>query len=66
MSQQQEAALLEVSSESPNELRNDVRNQLNSDVEAFLKNGGRVQQIAGNVRADPPKKPSMTYGSAPI
>lgn len=66
MSQQQEAALLEVSSESPNELRNDVRNQLNSDVEAFLKNGGRVQQIADNVRADPPKKPSMTYGSAPI
>ncbi len=63
---QQEAALLEVSSESPNELRNDVRNQLNNDVEAFLKNGGRVQQIADNVRADPPKKPSMTYGSAPI
>ncbi|MDX1451290.1 MAG: hypothetical protein R3183_01950 [Oleiphilaceae bacterium] len=63
---QQDAALLDVSSESSEEQRNDVRNQLNSDVEAFLKNGGRVQQIADNVRADPPKKPNMTYGSAPI
>ncbi len=63
---QQEAALLEVTSESSNEQRNNVRNQLSSDVEAFLKNGGRVQQIADNVRADPPKKPNMTYGSAPI
>ena len=63
---QQEAALLEVTSESPTEERNGVRDQLSSDVEAFLQNGGRVQQIADNVRADPPKKPNMTYGSAPI
>ncbi len=63
---QQGTQLAECTSESPESLRNDVRQQLSSDVDAFLKNGGRVQQIADNVRADPPKKPSMTYGSAPI
>lgn len=63
----QEAALVaECGSESTKAIRNGVRDQLSSDVEAFLKQGGKVQQIDDNVRADPPKKPSMNYGSAPI
>lgn len=46
--------------------REEVRSQLMSDVEAFLSNGGQVTQVDNNVRADPPRKPSMSYGSAPI
>ncbi len=63
---QAELALAECSSESSKDVRENVREKLSCDVEAFLQNGGRVQQIADNVRADPPKKPSMTYGTAPI
>jgi len=66
MSKQEAAVLVECNSESPATVREGVRRQLSCDVESFLKNGGQVQQIADNVRADPPKKPSMTYGSAPI
>lgn len=63
----QEAALLaECGSETLESVRNGVRDQLSSDVEAFLKQGGKVQKIDDNVRADPPKKPTMNYGSAPI
>ncbi len=62
----QATVIVECSSESTDELRDSVRRQLTNDVESFLKGGGRVQAIADNVRADPPKKPSMTYGSAPI
>jgi len=59
-------ALAECSSESPKNIRSSVRQQLNSDVESFLRNGGNVQRVDNNVRADPPKKPNMNYGSAPI
>ena len=59
-----------VKNECSNELlqktRDDIRQQLSNDVENFLKNGGSVQRVENNVRADPPKKPSMNYGSAPI
>lgn len=56
----------ECSSDSLQKERENVRQQLSSDVENFLKNGGSVQRVENNVRADPPKKPSMNYGSAPI
>ncbi|PID42894.1 MAG: hypothetical protein CSB48_08725 [Proteobacteria bacterium] len=46
--------------------RRDIRLNLNRDIEAFLSRGGRVQVIDANVRADPPRKPSVNYGSAPI
>ena len=46
--------------------RQKVRDQLARDMEAFMKRGGMVQRIADNVRADPPRKPSTDYGSAPI
>jgi hypothetical protein len=66
MSQQANGPIAACSSESPANLRNNVRQQLSADVEAFLSKGGAVSQIADNVRADPPKKPTMNYGSAPI
>ncbi len=46
--------------------RQEIRCQLQSDVEAFLSQGGQVQQIEDNVRADPPRKPTINYGSSPI
>ncbi|MFT6123328.1 MAG: hypothetical protein ACJAWS_002318 [Oleiphilaceae bacterium] len=60
------AAVEECNSESHEEVRINMRRQLNNDVESFLLNGGSVQQVENNVRADPPKKPSMSYGTAPI
>jgi len=63
---QEAVALAECSSESPQVIRDSVKQQLHSDVASFLQNGGSVQQVDDNVRADPPKKPSMNYGSAPI
>ncbi len=48
------------------EERAEVRSQLLSDVELFLNGGGEVTKIDNNVRADPPRKPSMSYGSTPI
>ena len=66
MAKQQANAVVECSSESPAAIRDKVRSQLSSDVESFLKEGGQVQKIDDNVRADPPKRPAMAYGSAPI
>lgn len=63
---EESALLAECGSETTEAVRDNVRQQLSSDVEAFLKSGGEVQKIADNVRADPPKKPAMNYGSAPI
>tara|TARA_R110002167_G_scaffold137107_2_gene323966 strand:+ start:132 stop:329 length:198 start_codon:yes stop_codon:yes gene_type:complete len=63
---QEALSLNEYSSESPQNVRENVRQQLSNDIENFLKNGGNVQRVENNVRADPPKKPSMNYGSTPI
>lgn len=46
--------------------RNKMREAMQSEVEAFLAKGGKIQQIDDNVMADPPKKPSSNYGSQPI
>lgn len=46
--------------------RQKIRDQLQKDIEEFMKRGGQVQQIADNVRADPPRKPVSDYGSSPI
>ena len=63
---QEATAFAEYSSESPQGIRDNIQQQLSTDVESFLLNGGSVQQVDDNVRADPPRKPSMNYGSAPI
>ena len=46
--------------------REDVRKRLAADVEAFLKRGGSIQDVAQDVRADPPKKPESNYGRGSI
>lgn len=46
--------------------RERARRQLESDIEAFLASGGKIQTIDSNVMADPPKKPQSNYGGQPI
>jgi len=46
--------------------RKKLRNKMNGDVEAFLQNGGSINQVEPNVMADPPRKPTSNYGSRPI
>lgn len=46
--------------------RERARRQLESDIEAFLASGGKIQSIDTNVMADPPKKPQSNYGGQPI
>ncbi len=46
--------------------RESVRKQLAEDVEAFLAKGGKIEEVAPNVLADPPKKPQSNYGGQPI
>jgi hypothetical protein len=48
------------------EARTKVREQLQGDVEAFLKDGGMIQEISKDVRSDPPKKPESKYGSGSL
>ena len=48
------------------EARRQVREQLETDIEAFLRKGGQIVEIADDVRADPPKKPESKYGTRSI
>ena len=46
--------------------RNKIRESLQSEIEAFLARGGKIQQVENNIMADPPKKPTSNYGNQPI
>ncbi len=46
--------------------REQLRKQLQSDVEAFLAAGGRINEVPPNVVGDPPRKPQNNYGGQPI
>lgn len=46
--------------------RQAIRDKLQSDIEAFLAAGGRINEIPPNVIADPPRKPESNYGGQPI
>lgn len=48
------------------EARAEERDQLASDIESFLKSGGKVSEIPKGERADPPKKPENNYGRGSI
>ncbi len=48
------------------ESRKKLRASLDSQIEAFLKKGGEIEEVESNVTADPPKKPSGEYGNRPI
>lgn len=47
-------------------LRESLRQQLQSDIEAYLASGGSITEVPPNVVADPPKKPQSNYGGQPI
>ena len=46
--------------------RERVRSTMESEIEAFLNNGGKIDNIEPNVMGDPPRKPESNYGSRPI
>lgn len=46
--------------------RDPIRSKLQSEIEAFLEQGGEITQVEACVRADPPRKPTSNYGSQPI
>lgn len=46
--------------------RQKLREEMASEIEAFLARGGKIAQIEPNVTADPPRKPDSDYGSRPI
>ncbi len=46
--------------------RDPIRSKMQKDIEAFLAQGGQIQHIDPNLRADPPRKPTSNYGSQPI
>ena len=48
------------------EAREDKRNEIASDIEAFLKSGGKVKEVPKGERAGPPKKPENNYGRGSI
>jgi flagellar basal body-associated protein FliL len=43
-----------------------VRSEIENDIESFLKQGGKIENVAPNVMGDPPRKPESNYGSRPI
>ena len=46
--------------------KDSVRGQLESDIEEYLSKGGVIEDIARNVRSDPPRKPENNYGRGAI
>lgn len=46
--------------------RQKLREQLQSEVEAFLAQGGKIQEVDAHATADPPQKPTNNYCSRPI
>jgi len=46
--------------------RQRLRDEVASEIEAFLAKGGGITSVEANLRADPPKKPESNYGSRPI
>ncbi|QIZ85891.1 hypothetical protein HF888_16080 [Bermanella marisrubri] len=46
--------------------RQKLRDKMSGDVEAFLAQGGSINEVEPNVMADPPRKPQSNYGSRPI
>ncbi|BFM09352.1 hypothetical protein [Halioxenophilus aromaticivorans] len=42
------------------------REELDRQIAEFLARGGKISQVDTHVCADPPQKPSSSYGSRPI
>lgn len=43
-----------------------LRDRLAEDVEAFLAEGGNIEEVPRDLRADPPRRPQSTYGRGSI
>jgi hypothetical protein len=48
------------------EIKEPVRSQLAEDVERFLNQGGCIEEVPVDFRADPPKRPENNYGRGSI
>ena len=46
--------------------RQKTRNEIEDQIAAFLARGGQIAEVAPNITADPPKKPTPDYGGRPI
>ena len=46
--------------------RSGDREQLAADLDAFLSQGGNIEEVPKDFRADPPKKPQNNYGRGSI
>ncbi len=46
--------------------REEERTQLRADIDAFLAQGGKVETLAANCRADLPRAPQNNYGKGSI
>ncbi len=46
--------------------REPVRSRLQADVEAYLAQGGNIEEVPRDFRADPPRRPQSTYGRGSI
>ena len=46
--------------------RKRLREQMQSEIEAFLISGGKIQEVEASKVADLPNRPSSNYGSHPI
>ena len=46
--------------------RQKIRDEIEDQIAAFLARGGKINEVAPNVTADPPKKPTPDYGGRPI
>ncbi len=42
--------------------RQSIRSRLAADVEAFLAQGGSIEEVPDDYRADPPRRPQGNYG----
>lgn len=46
--------------------RQKARDELEAQIAEFLSRGGKINEVAADVTADPPKKPTSDYGGRPI
>ena len=65
------AAISKPSNGADSESRNvaskeNIRQRLKDDVEAFHAKGGNIDKIDPHITSDPPKKPESNYGRRPI
>ncbi len=46
--------------------RQDARDQITNDVDAYLSDGGSIETLEANLRIDLPRKPQNNYGKGSL